>query len=447
MKFKFKAPWFFSRRDLIINATIDSILYCLFFSGLLGSNNEYNYFQVFLKSFSTFLIWLLFSYVVGRYHFESDKTIPFIAKDILLISSFFLFLYTISISFNVFDLLKYSDLSIDKLILFSLLTISLRLLFRIFYLRTSSNIYPWIFLGNKKTFDKLLKELPTNHKSNFINILHLDIANIKTMNHLSGIILENKEELNPKDLKYMLELKNKGVKVIRMIDWLDNFLERLPTILFINNESAFINLKNSKRLGIDMRLKRLGDITLSLFLILITLPLTVLAILFIYIEDQGNIFYSQKRCGLSGEIFKITKLRTMYLNAEDKGSMWSQRNDPRVTKVGRILRRTRIDELPQLISVIKGDMSLIGPRPERPEFDRDLIEKIPLYQMRYSMRPGLSGWAQVNFPYGASIEDAKIKLSYDIYYLRNFSFWIDILILFKTIRLVFNAKGSEPKIK
>ena len=135
----------------------------------------------------------------------------------------------------------------------------------------------------------------------------------------------------------------------------------------------------------------------------------------------------------------------MSTDAELHGAQWSKRFDPRITKVGSILRRLRLDELPQLWCVMTGCMSLIGPRPERPSFDKELSEKIPYYDLRHLIRPGLSGWAQVNYPYGASVEDSANKLSYDLYYLKNFSFLLDLLILFKTMRLVFSAQGSLPE--
>ena len=134
----------------------------------------------------------------------------------------------------------------------------------------------------------------------------------------------------------------------------------------------------------------------------------------------------------------------MRTDAERQGAQWSSRSDPRITNLGSLLRITRLDELPQLWCVLTGSMSLIGPRPERPEFDKMLYQKIPYYEFRYQIRPGLSGWAQVNYPYGASVEDSANKLSYDLYYLKNFSFLLDLLILFKTMRLVFNAKGALP---
>ena len=135
----------------------------------------------------------------------------------------------------------------------------------------------------------------------------------------------------------------------------------------------------------------------------------------------------------------------MKVSAEERGPQWSKTNDPRITKIGRIIRKLRLDELPQLLLVISGQMSLIGPRPERPEIDNELENMISHYKVRYLIKPGLSGWAQVNYPYGASINDSEIKLSYDLYYLYNFSFWIDFLILIKTVKLVLNAKGAIPK--
>jgi lipopolysaccharide/colanic/teichoic acid biosynthesis glycosyltransferase len=134
----------------------------------------------------------------------------------------------------------------------------------------------------------------------------------------------------------------------------------------------------------------------------------------------------------------------MHTQAESVGAQWAKRNDPRITRVGTWLRRTRIDELPQLVSVLKGEMSLIGPRPERPEIELDLEEQIPHYRSRHWVRPGLSGWAQVCYPYGASIEDSRMKLSYDIFYLRNANLFLDAFILIKTIRLVFRAEGALP---
>ena len=171
-------------------------------------------------------------------------------------------------------------------------------------------------------------------------------------------------------------------------------------------------------------------------------PLIFIFSFLIYFEDKGPVIYSQIRTGQFEKQFKIYKLRSMRINAEQFGAQWARKYDERITNIGVILRKFRIDELPQLWNVIKGDMSLIGPRPERPEFDKVLKEKIPNYELRFRMKPGLSGWAQVNYPYGASLQDSTNKLSYDLFYMKNFSILMDILILFKTIHLVINAKGE-----
>ena len=193
---------------------------------------------------------------------------------------------------------------------------------------------------------------------------------------------------------------------------------------------------------IDIKIKRLFDVIFSVLILLITFPILIISSLLIYWEERGPIIYKQVRTGIFNKKFKIYKLRTMKVNAEIAGAQWSQQNDKRITKIGNFLRRTRIDELPQLINVLKGEMSLVGPRPERPEFDKILSISIPNYDLRYSVLPGLSGWAQVNYNYTASKEDSKHKLGYDLYYLKNFSILLDLIIFFKTIKAVFNAKGA-----
>ena len=161
----------------------------------------------------------------------------------------------------------------------------------------------------------------------------------------------------------------------------------------------------------------------------------------IWLEDRGPVFYSQRRSGWLGRPFTVHKLRTMRVQHKAVPVLWTQPGDQRITMIGKWLRRLRLDELPQLLNVLKGEMSLIGPRPERPELERQLELSIPSYRKRHWMRPGLSGWAQVCAPYASSIEDSDLKLSYDLYYLRHFSTWLDLIILFRTIKTVLKATG------
>ncbi len=194
---------------------------------------------------------------------------------------------------------------------------------------------------------------------------------------------------------------------------------------------------------LDHALKRGLDILVSLLLLLATAPFLLGAALAVKLQDGGPVLYRQARVTLDGRPFRIMKLRTMRVDAEKAGATWAAERDPRITAIGRFLRRTRIDELPQLLNVLLGDMSLVGPRPERPEFIGKLAEELPLYDERHRVKAGLTGWAQVNYPYGASLDDARSKLSYDLYYVKNFSVMFDLRILAQTLRVVLWPSGAR----
>jgi exopolysaccharide biosynthesis polyprenyl glycosylphosphotransferase len=190
-------------------------------------------------------------------------------------------------------------------------------------------------------------------------------------------------------------------------------------------------------------LTRLGDVITSGALFITTLPLMLLLALIIRLDSPGPILYRQERVGLGGKPFTLLKFRSMCANAEALGPTWAAQRDPRVTRIGSFMRRTRMDELPQLINIVRGEMSFIGPRPERPHFVEQLAHTIPFYRERARVKPELTGWAQVKYPYGASVEDAKAKLSYDLYYVKNRSPMLDILILFSTVRVVLFQEGAR----
>jgi exopolysaccharide biosynthesis polyprenyl glycosylphosphotransferase len=185
------------------------------------------------------------------------------------------------------------------------------------------------------------------------------------------------------------------------------------------------------------------DILESLALIVLTLPVLIVTAIAIRLESPGPVLFRQERIGLDGAPFVLLKFRSMRTDAERDGPAWATQQDPRVTRIGRLLRRLRIDELPQLINVLKGEMSLVGPRPERPHFVAQLDAAIPNFAARTRVKPGITGWAQVNFPYGASIEDARQKLSYDLYYVMHRSLWLDFIIVLATIRVVLFQVGSR----
>ncbi|MCA1940867.1 MAG: TIGR03013 family PEP-CTERM/XrtA system glycosyltransferase [Caenispirillum bisanense] len=199
------------------------------------------------------------------------------------------------------------------------------------------------------------------------------------------------------------------------------------------------------RLSLGRRIfKRAFDIVVSLVFLLGTLPITLLAALAVKLTSAGPVFYRQERVGLNGETFGLLKFRSMTVDAEKDGTpQWARANDARVTAVGRFIRKTRIDEIPQVLNVLKGEMSFIGPRPERPFFVDQLAAEIPFYRERHTVRPGISGWAQINYPYGASVEDARRKLAYDLYYVKNGSMFLDLLILVQTAKVILWNEGAR----
>ncbi|RYY34208.1 MAG: exopolysaccharide biosynthesis polyprenyl glycosylphosphotransferase, partial [Sphingomonadales bacterium] len=185
-------------------------------------------------------------------------------------------------------------------------------------------------------------------------------------------------------------------------------------------------------------------ITASLILLTLMLPVILITAMAVKLESKGAAFYRQRRVGLFGQGFDVIKLRSMRQDAEVGGTaVWAEKNDPRITRIGRIIRKTRIDELPQCWNVLKGEMSFVGPRPERPTFVEDLETQLPYYAERHMVKPGLTGWAQINYPYGASIEDSRQKLEYDLYYAKNYSPFLDLLILLQTIRVVLFPEGAR----
>ena len=218
-------------------------------------------------------------------------------------------------------------------------------------------------------------------------------------------------------------------------------LERLPPRLLPEPWLQYAELPSNRTFSFERQLKRVGDLLVALTLLFVTSPLLLAAMLLIWLEDQGSVFYIQERSGWLGQPFCVYKLRTMTVASSLAEPHWTKPGDQRITWIGQWLRKSRLDELPQLFNVLRGDMSLIGPRPELPEFEQILELKIPHYRKRHWMRPGLSGWSQVCAPYAASVEDTELKLSYDLYYLKNFSIWLDLIILFRTIKTILKVSG------
>jgi exopolysaccharide biosynthesis polyprenyl glycosylphosphotransferase len=243
--------------------------------------------------------------------------------------------------------------------------------------------------------------------------------------------------------RVITEFQKAGVYVVDAVSFYESTLKRVP--VFLLNSFWFQTPDHFPILNLKLNhfLKRGMDILSASVGLVLGAPLMLISAICIKLESQGPILYRQLRIGLNEETFEVIKLRSMFQDAEENGAVWASEVDPRVTKIGKIIRIMRIDELPQLWNVLKGNMSLIGPRPERPEFIIELGKAIPYFRYRHYVKPGITGWAQVNYKYGASIKDAENKLEYDLYYLKYFSFLLDFQIIRRTIRVVLIGKGAR----
>ncbi|MEK6772752.1 MAG: sugar transferase [Bdellovibrionota bacterium] len=322
----------------------------------------------------------------------------------------------------------------------------------------------WLILATKSSIDLLLKEatkyswrgkysflVPENESGQSEGkVADLNFKILGSWNELDQNISKNWSGLMVaapwRDLpaglcQSLMSARLSGQSVVEISEFFESNFRKIP-VDFLGPE-WFIFEKGFDLLHnpLGLRIKRLFDLAFALILLFITWPLMLLTALAVRLESSGPALYRQVRSGQSGRNFTILKFRSMGMNAEAGGAQWALVKDPRITKVGKFIRLTRLDELPQLFNVLKGEMSFVGPRPERPEFNLELETKIPFYSLRYLVRPGLTGWAQINYPYGASVEDAKEKLQHDLFYIKNHSIALDIQVVLKTIKVVLFGQG------
>lgn len=261
--------------------------------------------------------------------------------------------------------------------------------------------------------------------------------------HAAEVVLALGERRNALPVQDLLRVKVTGVQVVDLSTFLERETGRID-LASVNPSSLIFSDGFASGRMLSGAFKRAFDIAAGLTLLLLTLPVILLTALAIKLESKGPAFYRQRRVGLFSQPFDIVKLRSMRQDAEAGGrAVWAAEDDPRVTRVGRFIRKIRIDELPQTWSVLKGEMSFVGPRPERPQFVSDLERHLPLYAERHMVKPGITGWAQINYPYGASVEDARHKLEYDLYYAKNYSPFLDLLIMLQTLRVVLWPEGAR----
>lgn len=238
-----------------------------------------------------------------------------------------------------------------------------------------------------------------------------------------------------------LECKMNGVRFVETAEFFERELGKIR--LDSLHPSNLIFADGFTQAVIRLAEKRAVDLFASVVLLLLTAPVMIITAIAILVDDGGPILYRQERVGRKGQCFTLFKFRSMRQDAEKNGAVWARKDDDRVTSIGKFIRRTRIDELPQLFNVLRGDMSFVGPRPERPQFVAELSEAIPYYDLRHYVKPGITGWAQVLYPYGASVNDAREKLQYDLYYLKNYSLFLDLAIMMQTAQVILWGKGAR----
>ena len=280
-----------------------------------------------------------------------------------------------------------------------------------------------------------------SHRSPILGSLN-ELSSVIEEHRLNGIIVALEDQRNCLPLPELLRLRTRGLKV----EDAHTTIALLTGRVFLENvrPSWFIFSDGFHRSRVTVLTKRVADIVLSLAGLILSAPLMVVCGVLVKLTSSGPVLYRQCRVGLDGKCFYLLKLRTMGVDAEKaNGPQWAQENDPRVTPIGKYLRRYRLDELPQFVNVLRGDMSFIGPRPERPEFASQIRKEVPFYDERHSLRPGITGWAQIRYPYGASMQDALRKLEYDLFYLKYMSFMFDCHILLRTVKTVCLGHGGR----
>lgn len=292
-------------------------------------------------------------------------------------------------------------------------------------------------------FDDNLKEHGKNIEQHTVLGDSRHLRDIAKKREIDVVVIAITHDKKSELFRNILSVKMAGIEVYDMPSLYEELSGKVPVKHI--KDSWFINttLSGLKSNIYTQKIERILDMILCVLGFIVLLPISLIVIVLIKLESQGTIFYIQKRVGLNGKNFRLFKFRSMKEDAEIDGAKWATESDLRVTGVGEIIRKLRIDEIPQLWNIFRGDISLIGPRPERPEFVGSLEKEIPYYSLRHAVRPGLTGWVHVNYGYGASSKDTLEKLQYDLYYIKNKSLLLDITILIKTVKVVLLGSGAR----
>ena len=404
------------------------------------------------------LLFIMFATLMSLYTFNTysietpDKALRVVSRTI--IACLIAFLITILTGFLIGREAFIPLFGRTILFVAFLLFMTWASLFR--YLVTRMNIMNsdnrWLFIGNQTMATEISKDFPKHkHAGNLIcyvdsveeNQENVNLDSYKNLinQQWNGVIIDSLNALSKDLATDLLQQRLSGMKIFSLTEFYSKQWAKVP--IFYIGQQWLIDVDGFSLLedSVNYKFKRIFDIVLALILGAMTMPLMLIIGIAIKLNSTGPAFYRQIRVGLKGKHYKVYKFRTMYIDAEKEGPKWTSINDPRITPFGNFLRRTRLDELPQIYNVLLGQMSFIGPRPERPEFVKNLEKEIPYYDLRHLVKPGITGWAQVMYDYGSSTQDAREKLQYDLFYIKNQSILLDSIILLKTLKTIMNAKG------
>lgn len=460
MSQKNKIHFEISERKILLR--VFDVVFVLGFLHLISHNFKFDYFSIREDSYYWTILLAIYITVIGTvfdmYNLQTASNKYQILKSTILTTSVTTLLYLLTPFFT--PILPSNRLQI---ILFYLAILSSLLIWRnlyITFLATNRFVKKVIFIGNgkktEKLIDKLVEANPHFHVIGFVTaddkeveskIPQIKLSDLKESvysNYVSEIIVsdETNKSINSEQYEMLLQILESGIVIRQYSDVYEQITSRLNLQSDDKELFKFFPFSRSNQNKLYLFFSRLFDIIFALIGLSFLTVIFPFLVLFNLFWNRGPMFYIQERVGKNGTPFNIYKLRSMIVNAEKDGAVFASTNDTRVTTFGKFLRKSRLDEIPQFINVLFGQMALIGPRPERPVFVDEIANTIPLYKTRHVVKPGLTGWAQVNYSYGESIEDSLMKLRYDLYYIKHRSMFLDLNIVLKTLNTVLFFKGQ-----
>ena len=453
-----------SERKILLRAF--DVIFVLFFLFLLSEFFDFEYFTISTRNFYWTIVLGLYLSIIGEvfemYNLQVASNQYQVIKSIILTGSTTVLLYLLTPIFT--PLLPNNRLQI---IYFYLAVLIALFCWRMLYLKFIASdrfLKRAVLICDKEQLEELvsgIENVDPHYK--FLAYINSDISDVsdESLNNINSISVQNISDFvkensvseiviaSQKTDGITVDLYNKlifllenGYIIKEYTQVYENITQRIPVQYVARDFYRYFPFSRSNQNHLYIYFTRVFDIIFSIAGLLIGLALFPIIIVGNFIGNRGKLLYTKKRVGKNGEVFKILKFRTMVKNAEKNGAVFSKKNDARITAFGKFLRKSRLDEFPQFINILKGDMAVIGPRPERPVFVKEIVEIMPFYETRHVIKPGLTGWAQVNYSYGATIDDSLIKLRYDLYYIKHRSIFIDINIIVKTLSTVVFYRGQ-----